>query len=454
MLIIKNISSVLCVDNPEIKEVFDLEDGNFLSAQEAIGSDYDKLEKLRMVLAEAVAEDKPKYACPICGVGVYLVCHRHNDEKRFHFRHRSENGSCPAITRGYMTKEEIEARKYNGVKESLAHLRMKEIVAESLLRDPDFSNIQIEKVWKGQDRIAWRKPDVQALWRGTLPVAFEVQLSTTFLHVIAERRLFYKAEGGLICWIFKSFDAGSARMTQDDVFFNNNHNLYLASEETLNASKQQKALMLDCHWTEPLAVNGSVTEQWNGRFTAFSELTQDLEQQRIYLFDYDNQKDSLTLKANDDALRQRFESWWASRDQFDIADETWNMFLNELKSHNATLSQYPRDVSGLLNAIYTAKAGKVVGWEHQKLISAAHTVAGSHKNVVQAFRAALMVYNRAEQVKAEDSKGKWAKKVKEYKERMSAGDTAYNRETIYDGLIAFLFPEVWSKIQELEGKLN
>lgn len=41
----------------------------------------------------------------------------------------------------------------------------------------------MEKVWKGQpvaDRATWRKPDVQVV-RGNERIAFEVQLSTTFL---------------------------------------------------------------------------------------------------------------------------------------------------------------------------------------------------------------------------------------------------------------------------------
>jgi hypothetical protein len=451
---INSIYSTLCVDNPEIKEVLDLESGEILLVQDAIGDDYSKLEKLRMALAESVANDRPIYACPICGVGVYLVCHRHNNEKRFFFRHRLEDGNCPAITRSDLSKKEIEARKYNGVKESAAHLRMKEMVAKSLARDPDFSDIKIETVWKGQERASWRKPDVRALWRGKLSVAFEIQLSTTFLHVIAERRLFYKVEGGLLCWIFRSFDAISARMMQDDVFFNNNHNLFLVSEETLKISKEQNALVLDCHWTEPVAESGQVIDKWNGRFVPFSELTQDLEQQRIYLFDYDGQREQLVANADADALKHRFEVWWADSNYSNPSDKAWNAFCNEFKRYGVTLPQYQREVSGLLNALYTAKAGKVIGWKHPKLISAAHTVAGRHKNVLRSFRSALLVYNRANQIEAEDENGKWAKKVKAYKQHLKDGDPAYDRERKLDPLIALLFPEVWKKIGEQDSKVG
>jgi hypothetical protein len=67
-----NVPSSLCVENPEIKEVMNFETGDILPVQMVIGSDYDRLEKLRMKLAEANASDDPQYVCPICMVGVYL----------------------------------------------------------------------------------------------------------------------------------------------------------------------------------------------------------------------------------------------------------------------------------------------------------------------------------------------------------------------------------------------
>lgn len=47
----------------------------------------------------------------------YLSCRR-KDEKRFFFKHRTENGNCPAITRGALSKDEMLARKYNAAKET------------------------------------------------------------------------------------------------------------------------------------------------------------------------------------------------------------------------------------------------------------------------------------------------------------------------------------------------
>jgi competence CoiA-like predicted nuclease len=436
-----NVPSSLCVENPEIKEVMNFETGDILPVQMVIGSDYDRLEKLRMKLAEANASDDPQYVCPICMVGVYLSCVRKND-KRFFFKHRTEDGNCPAITRGELTKEEIQARKYNAAKESYAHKRLKEIIEQSLKSDPDFSEVAVEKVWKGMDRSQWRKPDVQALWKGQTRIAFEIQLSTTFLHVIAERRLFYRDQGALLCWIFKQFDEQDARMTQDDIFHNNNRNLFLASEETLKASIENKALMLDCHWTVPVAQEGSIQKAWQQQLAPFSQFKMDVAGQRVFLYDCEGAKAQSTEDATDEAFKQRFFSWWKdTRRSSD--DPLWAEFKAEFRKRRITFAKYPNELFGLLHALYTAREGRVIGWGHPQFISAAHTVAGSHKQVVRAFRTALWVYDRGELLKSQDHEEKWAKKVADYKERILANDPEYQREERFDGLIAFLFPEVW-----------
>ncbi len=441
----EKIPDNFCVDDPEIKEVQDMDSGDILPAREVIGCDKDRLIRLRMGLAEAGGEHEDKYTCPVCGVGVYLVCRRKGDDKRFYFRHRVEEGNCPAVTREPLSKEEIEARKYNGAKESRAHIRMKEILAESIARDPDFSDLQIEKVWKGMERSSWRKPDVSAVWRNQIRVAFEVQLSTTFLHVIAQRRVFYRKQGGLLCWVFKTFDAGAARMTQDDIFHNNNRNLFLASDETLRASKERGALTLDCRWAEPEAGHDRVAWGWAGRLSAFSELNLDVEGQRVFLVDREKLDVAELGEIETECLKRHFETWWASGNRDDGA---WESFRREFGLRKVWLPRWPREATGVLNALYTAREGRPVGWEHPKFISAAHTIAGSHRKVLRAFRAALRAYGRAGQILAEDTEGKWERKVADYKEKLAARDKDYERDRNFDPLIAFLFPEVWSILSQ------
>ena len=441
----------LCVPSPIIEEVMLLETGRILTAQEAIGADYGEAEKLRMRLAEENAKDNHSYKCPICRVGVYLCVNRTEQRgKRFYFKHCIEEDNCPAVTRGQLSKEEIEARKYNGVKESPSHIRMKEIIAESLACDPMFSDIEVEPRWKG-DGGTWRKPDVRAVLDGTTKVVFEIQLSTTFLHVIAERRLFYQQQGALLCWVFNKFDPADARMTQDDIFYNNNRNLFLASEQTLASSKENQAFTLDCHWHMPVLEGTTVTDQWNSQRVQFSKLCLDYDLRRVYFFDYDLLRDDLEAHSRTEKLKQRFAAWWASQ-RFPQADSSWVAFRQEFRQYGVNLPEYPASLSGLLNALYSAKAGKAVGWIHPKFISVAHTIAGRCPEVLQYFLAAASVYRRKAQLLAEDSHkpgasvGKWEAKLEKCRLAKREGDTHFDRNKSFDQLVAFIFPEVWEKL--------
>jgi hypothetical protein len=227
----------LVVDNPQINEVLNLETGEILPVFDLIGDDYERAIQLRMAMKEGNATGSPIWACSLCSVPVHIVSL--SQERRFYLRHEAEDGRCPIRTKGHLSPERIQAMKYDGARESAAHRKMKDIIASSLACDPNFSRIEIEPVWKGAEANSRRRPDVRAVWKDSLPVAFEVQLSTTFLQVLAERRMFYLREGGLLFWIFRKFDMGDARLTQEDIFYNNNRNAFVANESTLEASRAE-----------------------------------------------------------------------------------------------------------------------------------------------------------------------------------------------------------------------
>ena len=448
-------ASSFAVDDPEIAEVLDMQTGSIIPAHEAIGSDYDQAMALRMELGEARARSEPLYVCPMCGTQVYLVSRK--ETRRFFFRHELEDGRCPAKTRGELNEQEINARKYNGAKESHAHIRMKQIIAESLRCDPNFSEVKVEAVWKGQERATWRKPDVQAFYKG-LPVAFEIQLSTTFLRVIAERRDFYQREGGLLCWIFKSFDEDRTRLTQDDIFYSNNHNLFLASEGTLTESLNAGRLMLDCRWAEPYVENGQVATRWSGRIASFDEFQLDQKRQRIFLFDYESavgcardESEEATHQRTQEAIRQRFAEFWinrgglkASSGSWEPVRDEWSQLQVELSLEGIDVPDHPGEhsLAGALNAFYSAREGNSVGWEFKKLIEVAHRVHGSYKGHLRRFRQLLLTYNRQDQIRREDRKGKWQAKVKQYTPLLKANDPTYESDNRYAQLFEFLFPEL------------
>lgn len=62
-------------------------------------------------------------------------------------------------------------------------------------------------------------------------------MATYVVRKCKPRRAFYLREGGLLLWVFKSFDMGDARLTQGDIY-NNNRNSFVVSQETLEASRR------------------------------------------------------------------------------------------------------------------------------------------------------------------------------------------------------------------------
>lgn len=450
-------SGSLVVPNPEIPAVVRIDGWAEFPVADIIGRDYAAVIQLRLALRSAIARGDPIYACPRCSVPVYLVSRE--DTRRFYFKHLHEDGNCPAVTRGALSEKEINALKYNAAKESPAHKRMKEIIEESIKCDARFSEPQLEKTWKGADG-TWRRPDVQVSF-GDQRIAFEVQLSTTFIRVIAERREFYLREGGMLIWLFQHFTEHDTRLTQDDVFYNNNRNAFLANEETLAASRATGRLHLECCWSAPVRQNNEIVLTQHRKIVSIDELTVDVERQRIFYFDFDQEmaKASVTpQQASAAQLRRDFEEFWLSKPSAHTREtlSQWYAFRRRFSEHGISLSQYlgGDGAEALLNNLYSAKHGKVVGRSFKKFIEVAHRVAGGYKGHLWAFGLLLAAHNRVEQLWAEDeNSGKWAAKRQIFRPKIEAGDAAYRPDPKLNQLIGFLFPEIVDKLHRYPVKI-
>lgn len=443
-----NREALLTVDNPEIDEALDLATGEIVSASEKIGADYEKTLQLRMALRQGIAGGAPLLACPYCTVPVHLVSL--SQERRFYFRHEIEDGRCPAKTKGRLSEKRIQAMKYDGARESAAHRRMKEVIAESLRCDPNFSNVEIEQIWRGEEANGRRKPDVRAIWKGNLPVAFEVQLSTTFLRVIAERREFYLREGGLLFWVFARFEMGNARLTQEDVFYNNNRNAFVASDETLNSSRGAGRFILGCVWSEPSVEDGRLLWNQNRRQVAFGELTLETDRQRAFLFDADAERERCEAQLKDWPLREDFRRYWTDGASHD--DALWLSLRRRFAERSIALPRFPSDEPGfaaLLDTLYSASEGRPVGWRYNNLVKVAHHMFDRHKGFLWAFRLMLAAHGRAEQIVDEDVTKNWQeKKVKAYRAAWKRDDPEFDPDRRFDTLVSFLFPEIASELSK------
>jgi competence CoiA-like predicted nuclease len=446
--------SVVC---PEIASVLDSATGIERPVSEVLGNDYERLMQLRLEVKSAIHEGMPRYLCSECFTPVYIC--RRRDTRRFFFRHSKEDGRCSAVTRGELSQEQIAARKYNGAKESLLHLQMKRWLVDSLVASGRFTEIHEEKRWSGPITGEWRKPDVLANLDG-LKIAFEVQLSTTFLDVIAERRLFYLKEGGLLFWIFARFDEDARRLTLDDVFYNNNQNAFIVSHATREASVEAGDFLLDCVWAEPASQLGQLVKPSLSRGrVSFGRVTLDQARQQAYYFDYRGVRSK--RDADDLAERaswpQQFEAWFlevAGRySSLHEQEEVLAAFPEGVPTHWATqqlLTHTPLRFYGnafrlpvsMLDAFYSAKHHRVVGINRKLFIEVAHYVAAQYPHYLLWFRRALEVYGCASLLKAQDRSGSWTKRVKAYRSEMDSDPEKYAADQKHQLLFEFLFPEL------------
>ncbi|MBI1625770.1 DUF6035 family protein [Comamonas suwonensis] len=453
------------VKDPKISVVMDMLNGSVVSANQAIGSKYDAAIRLRTELYESVASGAPKYTCPLCGVGLYLNCMHF--ERKFYFKHSTENEGCPIQTRNLLSQEQIDAIRYNGAKESQLHKQMKEWIRQCLVADNKFSEVVVEGRWKGRLTSEYRRPDIRATYRG-LPVAFEVQLSSTYLNVIAERRMFYQQEGALLFWIFANFDEGMRKLTQDDVFYNNNQNAFLVNAETVRASGERGQFVLKCIWREPLT--GQEVSDLQQQLIGFDQLTLSQAKQQSYFYDFYGEREKIMraeaaslyiieqqriaeYKARQDRryseVRANFHHQWCNWVGHSILDlDEWTDLAAEMDELGQFIPEHPGMLpSKIINALFSLKFGYPFGWAYKNLIEVAHIVLPGRDRekmnpYLEHFWTGVRVFQRADDIREDDQSGKWKAKVAQHRALIKQGIKPPVGDSRYHGLIKFIFPEL------------
>jgi hypothetical protein len=381
------------------------------------------------------------------------------DRQHFFFKHFHEDGSCPVVTRTGMTEAQIDAFRYHGQRESKRHIRIKSLVADSLRSDSQFSEPAIEGTWKGRDGKEFRRPDVRSNFRDQMEVAFEVQLSTTFGRVMAEREVFYKSEGALLVWVFGEFDLDHTRLMMEVIFVNNNRNAFVVNDATREASLAAGAFVLECRWAQPARLKDRIIWTQQRKLARFDELTIDRERQRAYLVDTDALEAQLRDEIEGSPLWKRFEEFWLAYEAFDgrkrpdlaEIDRQWEGLRLRFQRQGTRLpSRHDYAFVGILRSVFLAKLGRAVGWKYQLFWPAAHHVHDAEKPGLWLFNEALRHYGRLADLERQDAKGKWAEKIAKWKDGIAAGDEAYQEEYRFNGALRLAFPELAPFIPEPE----
>lgn len=446
----------------EIEEILDCESGDYILVREWISElRYEQLIEERNDIRYKLKKF-PRFKCSLCGVPVHIASTMH---KHFFFRHQSEDGSCPANTRNTLSEKEIRARKYRGLQESEPHRRIKSLVARSLMADSQFSNTQTETRWRSKsDPSAWRQPDVQSV--GPLGrMAFEIQVSTTFLDVVVERRAFYRAEGALLIWIMGKFDEKYRRLNTDDIFFTNNSNILIVDEETAALSESAGAFYVRCHFRRPVRDGERIVDIWESVHIRFQDLRFEFDRQRVWHFDYEREVSALREAIEDerhaqeaadsDKLRNALFAFWLARAPSAMRDaealRAWADLRHAFAERNINLPQLPDEDSGfvaLLNGIVSAKEGRPVGWNFKHLVEVGHRLANAYRQHIISFGYAINHFDRKKLIEIQDKTGKWKNRCNFLRDAMRIGDPEVkpDRETM--PLVGFLVPGVQEKLDK------
>ncbi len=279
-----------------IDTVVDVETGNEIYEKEFFSQPKSVIFRMRTELQKAIYLHHPKYICKYCGQMVKISGRKNKRGAATFFSHLRDSEDCDYKTTTGRTKREIEREKYSKCNEGERHKKLKDLLATFLLRTSGVTNVRKENTMLGNHPILkWRRPDVAISYRGQ-EIVFELQLSSTFVSVIAERDLFYRLNKKFIIWVF-NFDDQSEHvnlnnMVVEDVYYNHKLNIFIFDKAAYEESLKRGELILKCNWIKPDGSweypNINNSDELGGRFVSLSELTYSNDYKPYY---YDAEKD-------------------------------------------------------------------------------------------------------------------------------------------------------------------
>lgn len=445
-------------DTMLLTAILDMETGLDIDLQVFLSRELGLVIKDRAELASRYTRNReaPWLVCHLCTAPVILV---RTKGRRFHFRHHpveEVEQKCSISTRGQLSAQQINCIKYNAAKESLAHLRLKGIIRDSLIADENCTEPLVEVVWKGirlADRAQWRKPDVQVEHAGQR-IAFEVQLSTTYLTEIVGRREFYRLNNGAMIWVFQDFDPILTRTSEEDIFYLNNYNVFVVNEATLKRSQESKRMAMDCWFATPEVKNGQIYDRWVKEEVFLDQLTINPKDQKVYYRDYEFVRAVVEQLLTTSAARQSFIDFWSMHAANDCreANAAWTILRENMRIAMPDLP-LPADhrsgkFHGMVSLMLSARFGYPVGYNLPRLLNVANTAFDHYKEYLYAFGWTLRLYGHEQLLKDQDTKGTWARRTKIIKEGMEKHDEAFRQDPSFNKLLTFLVPEISDKLAQ------
>lgn len=296
-----------------IETLFDLQEGNLIDVESYISNAQEvEIFQFRTEIEKSLLGNVYRYVCVYCKQPVVLRGRKNfrMATPNYYFSHQYKSKDCIIKTTSQFTSEQILAIKYNRVKESKRHIELKTLIAHYLSIELGKDNVIVEKVYQDSETPSkWRKPDVLAKFDNK-EIAFELQLSTTFLTVIVQRSVFYQKQSVFLIWVFDDFsiETDTQRFTQKDVYYNNKQNVFLFDNEAKNKSLIANKLQLKCLYKKYSIVNNALDERWVTTFISLNEITYDQVKMECFYVDTENERLKLQVEIKKEQRKQETEN--------------------------------------------------------------------------------------------------------------------------------------------------
>ncbi len=237
------------------------------------------------------------------------------------------------------------------------------------------------------------------------------------------------------------------RQYQEDIFYNNNDNLFIVDEETCELSKERSAFMLRCRYLVPENLDGKIRERWEERIVSFHDLVVDTSKQIAFYFDTRSALDKAKEAAkqqNDEQLRRTFEAFWLEKKAQDVttAEKEYLHLRLQLSERGISVPEkYTENhFTALLNILYSAKHGSCVGYSYEKFIQVAHIAHDKYPGYLRYFTAIVQHHGTKKRLLEEDATGKWKERRKKIWDLIQNNDPHVAPDVEHGHLVALLFP--------------
>lgn len=295
-------------DTLTIDKVIDVETGNEIDTREFFNKSVDEIFHTRRELQDAIIFKKPKYICKYCGQMVKISGRNTARGKASFFSHLYDSDECDFKTTTGLSEALINARKYGKYGESDRHKENKEWIISALKDEVSVSkgiaDVQKEKTVFGLHPLfKWRRPDVYCRYKD-IEIVFELQLSTTFASVIAERECFYKMNKIFLIWVFNFAEneehVDLRNMMMKDIYMENQRNVFVIDREARQEGLRRRELVLKCDWLESNGLwhySGADNYGSKGEFVTLSDLKYNTKTYKPYYHEITN---SNVIETSDD----------------------------------------------------------------------------------------------------------------------------------------------------------